>query len=760
MELDESVLKEFADETLKNLEAVGMLFSQPARTDMQPDEKQIRDARRVIHSIKGCAGFFPLPDMEKLARGMEELLTAVLEKRSAMESPVWEKLSDGVQMIRLMLENTDKKNGYPVGPLCEAMAELMGTAEPEPAEPPENAANVLPEMPGDGQDIEIRFEINPMTLRKLPAMHEYLYVLEYDLAEYAFREGKRPAALIRELMSVGIIVDAEIRSLAKDLDDCLQEGVFWYIVLYSTILGKDFIDAAVGLPPDRIFPVDREKLGDTDVIAYRIRTKTLSLSTHTSDSGIPEKEKQKEHHVLPGRDFSEPPAESFAENRPAHHPETAFMQEFSADPESMPEESEEWTSGQDAVCSEPEKLDHLANLIGELVIAESLVTKNPDLKGLKLDRFERSAHNLRRIISELQKTAMSVRMFSFTELFGRMVRMVRDMSARHGKQIQVKLEGQETATDRTVIARIAEPLVHIIRYAVLYGIETPEQRKAAGKSETALITLKAREEDGDILIAVSDNGRGLNRNEILNQAVRKGIVKGDGAHLRHEDVCRLIFEPALYGNGETGSFSPRNAFPPLVKCNVGKMKGRADVHSIPEQGTLFSLRVPVPLTVIDGMLIRIGSTLFTVPLLSIRESFRAEAGEITVTMSGQELIRVRNHLLPVIRLCRIYGIVPEHEKLEQGILITVVSGQKKICLFADEIIGHHQAVVRQMPEYIGAASGISGCTILENGGVGFILDAGELMDRIEVQGDDSPHPNPEDRLTEEQTDTEASGAEI
>ncbi len=744
MELDESVLKEFVDETLKNLEKVGRHLPQSGRTDMHPDEKHIREIRREIHSIKGCAGFFPLPEVEKLARSMEELLDAVLEKRCKTLSTVWEKLSGGVQILRFMLENPDKTDVYPVGQICGDMAQMISAEEAETV----SAVSATPDITEaagedieDGEDIEVRFEISPMTIKKLPAMHEYLYVLEYDLAEYALREGKSPVALIRELLSVGIIVDAEIRSFAKDLDDSLQEGFFLYIVLYSTILGKDFVDAAVGLPQDRIFPVDREKLGDTDLITYRIRAKTVSLGTSLSALPDPEKKESAEHDMQP-----EHSGEISAENLQSHQHETAFMRNFSADTDAnqahFPAEAEEdgeWAKDRHSVRIDSEKLDHLVNLVGELVIAESMVTKNPDLKGLNLERFERCAHSLRRIISELQNTAMAVRMFSFAELFSRMVRIVRDLSAKHGKQIQVKLEGQETGTDRTIIDYIAEPLVHIIRYAVLYGIEIPEQRKAAGKSETALITLSVTKEGGYILLAVSDNGRGLNRNEILKQAVRKGIVTGDGTHLPYEDVCRLIFQPVLYGSGETGSFSGGNVFLPLVKRNAEKIKGRADVHSVPGEGTLFTLRIPITLTIIDGMLIRIGSTLFTVPLLSIRESFRTDAERITVTMSGQEMIRVRDHLLSVIRLHRIYGIVPEREKLDQGILISVVSGQKRVCLFADEIIGHHQTVVKRMPEYIGTACGISGCTILENGGVGFILDVGELIDMTEVQEENLSH---------------------
>ncbi len=587
---------------------------------------------------------------------------------------------------------------------------------------------------------EIRFEISPQTLRKLPAMHEFIYILEYDLADYCSREEKTPTALVKELQSVGMIADARIFSLSGDLTAELKKGELWYIVLYSTILGNDFIDAAVGLPRECIFSIDRETLGDTDIISYNIRSKQISFASASLLSNPYETGEQPAPGTVSEKNSGPAPPEKAQGQK-----ETDRLSHSTAKSRSLLQDireselcrsdpfADEKDSGRNpggtGVRVDPEKLDNLINLVGELVTAESMVSKNPDLEGLSLERFERSAHNLRRIISELQKVAMSVRMISLAEMFSNLVRTVRDLSAKHEKKIRVKLQGQDTRTDKTVIEQINESLQNIIRYHVLFGIEDPEERSAAGKPETAVIGIEARQEGGEILITVSDNGRGLDRKNILHRAVRRGLIQNDAPEPSYEDLCRFIFNPAFYSSEDPD----RHARLPRVREHLEKIKGNADVQSSPGKGTMLILRIPVSRTIIDGMLIRIGRTICAVPLLSVRESFRIESSQITVIMSGQEIIRIRNELLPVVRLHRIYGITAERTELEEGILISVFSGQKKICLFADEIIGHCQTVVKEMPEYIGMTAGISGCTILEDGGIGFILDVGRLIDMTESE---------------------------
>jgi len=330
---------------------------------------------------------------------------------------------------------------------------------------------------------------------------------------------------------------------------------------------------------------------------------------------------------------------------------------------------------------------------------------------------------------------MSIRMVPLTRTFRRLLRLVHDLAARSRKQARLRLIGENTEMDKTIIEQITDPLVHIIRNCVDHGIETPEERVRAGKPETGIITVEARHEGGEVVIHISDDGRGLNRKNILAQAIRKGLVSGNPENMSDEEVFQLIFEAGLSTAERVTDISGRGIGMEVVRRNIEKLKGRVNIDSIPGKGTNIILNIPLTLAIIDGMLVRIGKASYTIPLLSIRESFRPSPEQITRTMSGLELVRLRNEMIPVIRLHKIYNIEPEYRELDQGILINVTSGLRSVCFFADEIIGHHQTVIKGMPEYIGVKSGVSGCTILEDGEVGLILDVGYIITMMERQGE-------------------------
>ncbi len=392
-----------------------------------------------------------------------------------------------------------------------------------------------------------------------------------------------------------------------------------------------------------------------------------------------------------------------------------------------------WSMGRSDIRVDLEKLDVLINLVGELVIAESMVTRNSDLEGLELDGFERSAHNLRRIISDLQDLALSMRMIPLSRTFRKMIRLIHDLSARSHKKVRLELIGEETEVDKTVIEQIADPLVHIIRNSVDHGIESPQERKRAGKPETGRITLQAKHEGGEVIIRVSDDGQGLKPEHIRSKAVERGLISED-AQLSEEQIQRLIFEPGFSTAAQISDVSGRGVGMDVVLSNLERLKGHVDLRSQPGKGTTLILRIPLTLAIIDGMLVRVGRVCYTIPLLSIRESFLPEPAQITVTMDGQEIVRVRQDLIPVVRLHKLYNVEPEREALEEGILVNVASGGKQVCLFADEILGHHQTVIKGLPDYVGASRGISGCTILGDGEVSLILDVGHLIHMAEQSG--------------------------
>jgi len=377
------------------------------------------------------------------------------------------------------------------------------------------------------------------------------------------------------------------------------------------------------------------------------------------------------------------------------------------------------------------KLDSLINLIGEMVIAENMLINNPDLNGMELENFNKAAQHMDKIIRELQEMAMFIRMVPVAGLFRRMTRLVHDLSRKSGKKVDLQLTGESTEVDKTVIELITDPLVHLLRNSMDHGLEGPEERLKAGKEETGLLRLSASHEEGAVLITITDNGRGLNRDKILAKAAEKGIIDDDGAQMKDQEVFNLIFLPGFSTADTVTDVSGRGVGMDVVRKNLEKIKGKIEIQSKAGIGTTIILRIPLTLAIIDGMMIRVGDAKYIMPLLSIRESFCPTAGQVTVSPAGQELVKVRDHLLPVIRLHELHKITPDYQDLAKGILIVLEAQDINFCLFVDEIMGQQQTVIKGLSEYIstlGNVGGVSGCTILGNGDVCLILDVHSLSD--------------------------------
>jgi two-component system chemotaxis sensor kinase CheA len=373
------------------------------------------------------------------------------------------------------------------------------------------------------------------------------------------------------------------------------------------------------------------------------------------------------------------------------------------------------------------KLDQLINLVGELVIAETMVTRNPDLEGYEFENFERSASQLSKIVRDLQDMTLSVRMIPIAGVFRKMIRLVHDLSAKAQKKISLKLLGEDTEIDKTVSELIADPLVHLVRNSIDHGIEPPLERTAAGKDETGEIILEAKHEGGEIWITIKDDGRGLNRDKILAKAIERGLVKDDSGQLTDEEVFDFIFHPGFSTADQVTDVSGRGVGMDVVKKNIEKIKGHIDIRSQPGYNTVFSLRFPLTLAIIDGMLVRVGNARYNIPLLSIRESIQVLEERITTTMDGQEMVKVRNELHPVIRLHELHNIEPDHVEITKGLLVIAEHRGETAALFIDEILGEQQAVIKGLSNYVGNVTGVSGCTILGNGEISLILDVGGLI---------------------------------
>ncbi len=388
-------------------------------------------------------------------------------------------------------------------------------------------------------------------------------------------------------------------------------------------------------------------------------------------------------------------------------------------------------AAQNAVRVDVEKLDLLLDLVGELVIAEAMVAQNPDLVGLQLGRFEKAVLHLTKIVRDIQDVAMSIRMIQLSGVFRKMVRLVRDLAVKEHKKISLEIIGEETEVDKTIIEQISDPLVHVIRNAVDHGLESTEDRIAAGKDEVGHITLEAKHSAGEVVIVVKDDGKGLNRDKILQKAINKGLVHGEGQELKDEDVWKLVFEPGLSTADQVSSISGRGVGMDVVKRNIEKLHGKIDIRSTPGSGTSIIMRIPLTLAIIDGMIVRVGKNKYALPIVAIRESLRPNKNSVVVQPDGMELVKIRDHMLPVLKLHELFKIKGDYQNLNEGILVVVESENQTCCLFVDELIGQQQIVIKAVNDYLGSVRGVSGFAILGDGEVSMILDVVALISHAE-----------------------------
>lgn len=384
------------------------------------------------------------------------------------------------------------------------------------------------------------------------------------------------------------------------------------------------------------------------------------------------------------------------------------------------------------------KLDGLINLIGELVIAENMVVNSPELKDLELDGFHKAGQHLGKIVRDLQEMAMNIRMLPVAGLFRRMIRLVHDLSRKSGKKVDLQLYGEETEVDKTVIETITDPLVHVLRNSMDHGLEETYERQKTGKPETGVIKLSAAHEEGHVLISISDDGRGLSREKLIAKAIEKNLISGDGSDMSDSEVFKLIFAPGFSTAAQITDISGRGVGMDVVRQNLNKIKGSVSIESKFGMGTTVNLRIPLTLAIIEGMLVRTGKSKYIIPIINIIESFRPRPDMVTVSPDGQEVVKVRNDLLPVVRLHELHKVEPDNTALETGILIVLEARGANFCLFVDELLGQQQTVIKGLSDYIskfGNVGGVSGCTIMGDGEVCLILDTQSLLEMCIIKED-------------------------
>ena len=378
------------------------------------------------------------------------------------------------------------------------------------------------------------------------------------------------------------------------------------------------------------------------------------------------------------------------------------------------------------------KLDTLLDLVGEIVITEAMVTSNPDLKGLRLDNFQKAARQLRKLNGELQDTVMSIRMVPLSGAFSKMTRIVRDMKVKLGKDVDLIFEGEETEVDKSIIDQLNDPLMHMVRNSMDHGIEdNVEDRINAGKPPKGKLTLSAYNSSGEVIIVVADDGQGINPEKVLAKAERNGILTKPANEYSEKEIFNMIMLPGFSTNEEVTEYSGRGVGMDVVRKNIEKIGGTVSVDSKFGQGTSFVIKIPLSLSIVDGMEVSVGESIFTIPINSIRESFKVKPSQLVKDTNGREMIMIRGDCFPLIRLYEIYDLTPGINDLYDGIVILVETEGKCACIFADELIGEQQVVVKPfsslLNNYNVKQHGMAGCSILGDGSITIILDVSNII---------------------------------
>jgi two-component system chemotaxis sensor kinase CheA len=740
---------------------------------------------RLFHSLKGGAGMLNLTTIQQVTHKAESILSLYRKGGARPNAGHIDLLNQTLDFVRLLLDKVEEQ-GHDQGQEDEAtrLGDLLsrllnclesgGTglenceaelarlhkpeaAQPEPAPAPEAVVpaadfnllitdGLVQQFLAESQELLAIAEESILRLEKRP--------LDGDLLDTAFR------AFHSFKGNCGIMGFSDLQRLSHQVESVLDRVRVQHLVMnsgmHSLLLSCfDFIRKAMarlGESKDPSIPALNGLLSmlkdvaesydaprseaELEELVVPPPVPTMAMPTRQADSPTPVAE------AAPVPDSAPAPATAaLATPGPAPRP---VQQPAAADSPRVDEAPKGGLAGgtRQSIRVDVDKLDHLLDLVGELVIAQTMVAQNPDLQapGLSLDRFERSVRQLEKITRNLQDVSTSIRMTTLSGLFRRMPRLVRDLAVRTGKRVELAMAGEETEVDLTLIEKITDPLVHIIRNSVDHGLEPPDEREAAGKAPQGTVRLSARVVGSEVWILVEDDGRGLDRARILAKARERGLVDGDGSNMADDQVWALIFEAGFSTAQQVTDVSGRGVGMDVVRRNIESISGRVDIRSKAGEGSTVILRIPLTLAITDGMILRVGASRYIMPVIHIRESLQPATDTITRTMDGTEILRIRGELLPVLRLHELFGVPAQHTALEEGIVLVLENEGSTLCLFVDEILGQQQIVVKGLSRYLGAIAGVSGCTILGNGEISLILDIHGIFDQAHGAAGDASHP--------------------
>ena len=657
---------------------------------------------RGAHSIKGNSGMFGFTAVSQFTHKMESVLDQLRSSQMVVTVEVTDLLLQSLDCLKTLIDCA--KSG-------EAPNDAVVSGLGARLEACQNGASAAKQ------------EASPAALNSSHTTGDHHFTLTWIPPRYLFQRGLDPTQFIKELGELGsvtsVTLDASRLPAFKDLDpeQCylgwtieldtakdlkVIEAVFDFVREDSTLTIVDRqVAPAPSLPSDGVKPLG-EILVETGVVSQTELNQALSQQKRVGEILI-------EQHIATPKQISDALKLQSEGTPPAKKAETP------------------------SIRVDTVKIDRLINLVGELVITQSMLS---DLGS----RFEMSqlpvllerVAQLERNTREIQERVMGIRMVPIGNAFSRFPRLVRDLSGKAGKKIQLILSGEETELDKTVIESIGDPLTHLVRNSADHGLEPPTERIAAGKPEQGIIRLNAFHEGGNICITVEDDGRGLNRDKILAKGIKQGLI-AESDKLSDEQIWMLIFKPGFSTAEKVTDVSGRGVGMDVVKRNIEGLGGTVSIKTMAGKGTTFTLKLPLTLAIIEGMTVRVGKDTYIVPLLSILESIQPKREMIKTLVGKGELVNVRGTYLPLMRLYDVFRLEPELSDPTKAILLILETEGERVAVMVDEILGQQQVVIKSMEQNFRKIEGVAGATILGDGTVGFILDVRGLLN-ISRQG--------------------------
>jgi two-component system chemotaxis sensor kinase CheA len=690
----------------ESFEAVESMEAALLKLDVgAPDPEVINTVFRVAHSIKGGAGMFNFADIASFTHTLETLLDGVRAGRTRLSTPVMDLLLKSVDVMREMLRATQRKESCDPQKVADLQFDLevavaqtsaAALAPAAPASAP--AAAAPPAAAGSAAPVAAAPPAAPGTAGGAPGWRISVKPLENMLSR-----GNEPLALFAALAEHGeLTVEAsvdEIPPLATlDPHRCY---VRWQLGLKSAVSKEQIAEAFEWVE------------GDCDYSITPAGTAPAAAPPDWVASAVPPVETPR---------VTAPSAALPTVAAPAPGPAAEGPVAAKATPKAE-------AAGGDAssIRVSTQKIDELINTVGEVVITQSMLAQLGAMaEGPSAERLRSGLAQLERNVRELHESVMRVRMLPIGFAFSRFPRLVRDVAQRLGKQIDLKLTGEQTELDKTVLERIGDPLVHLVRNSIDHGIEMPDERIAAGKSAAGTVHLEAFHRGSAIIIEVSDDGRGLDCERILAKARSRGLV-GANETPTEEAIFELIFLPGFSTAEQATDLSGRGVGMDVVRRNIKSLGGKIDIRSQRGRGSRFTISLPLTLAIVDGQSVGVGAETYIVPLVSIIESLQIKASGVNRLSNAGEVISFRGDYLPLLRLHDLFGVEPRSRSVHEGLVVVAEGDGQRVGLFVDDLRSQQQVVIKSLETNYGQVPGVSGATILGDGSVALILDVAGLI---------------------------------